>query len=65
MEWKEKCEDCFAHMLRKNLQQTVEKLVTGKVYEVTLQGKRQDCGCENKLKQKEIKYPLQDKMVVL
>lgn len=31
-----------------------------------LQGKRQDCGCENKLKQeKEIKYLLQDEVVIL
>lgn len=52
-------------MLRKNLQQAVKNLVTGKVSEVMLQGKRRDCGCENKLKQeKEIKYPLLDKVIV-
>ena len=64
MEWKEKCEDCFPHMFRKNLQHAVKNLVTGKVSEVMLQGKRRDCGCENKLKQEEIKYPLLDKVIV-
>jgi len=40
VEWKEKCEDRFPHMLRKNLQQAVKNLVTGKVSEVILQGKK-------------------------